>query len=120
MKREQKELPGLEEIEGGRETRWFTSSSCVVHHGDYAEVFVGGMLVGRYGPKDIWMRNILLVGLAEDPKIKRGKLARAFGLTPERLRQLRRIVEEQGIQALPGRLRGGSEQKVSSKKKPDL
>lgn len=117
MKREQIELPGLEENKGGPETRWFTSDSCVIHHGDYSEVFVGGLLVGRYGPKDVWMRNLLLVGLAEDPKIKRGKLARAFGLTPERLRQLRKIVEEQGIPALPKRLRGGSEQKLSSKKK---
>lgn len=117
MKREQKELPGLEENKGGRETRWFTSNSCVVHHGDFSEVFVGGMLVGRYGPKDIWMRNLLLVGLAEDPKIKRGKLAWAFGLTTERLRQLRQLVEEQGMQALPGRLRGGSEPRVDSKKK---
>lgn len=113
----QNELPGLEKNSEGPETRWFTSDSCVIHHGDYSEVFVGGLLVGRYGPEEVLMRNLLLVGLAEDPKIKRGKLARAFGITPERLRQLRKIAEEQGIAALPTRTRGGSEQKLSSKKK---
>jgi hypothetical protein len=118
MKREKNNvLPGLEDKSEGPETRWFTSDSCVIHHGDYSEVFVGGLLVGRYGPEDVMMRNLLLVGLAEDPKIKKGRLARAFGITPERLRQLRKIAEEQGTAALPRRKRGGSEQKLSSKKK---
>jgi hypothetical protein len=116
MKREQN-LPGLEGNSSGSETRWFTPNSCVIRHGDFSEVFVGGMLVGRYGPKEIWARNILLVGLAEDQTIKRGKLAWAFGLTAERLRQLRKIVADQGVDALPGRPRGGSTPKVSGKKK---
>lgn len=117
MKNEDKELPGLERIKVDHETRWFTSNSCVIHHENISEVFVGGLLVGRYGPKEIYMRNLLLIGLSEDSRIKRGKLAWAFGVSAERLRQLRQLVETEGVDSLPGRPRGGSSPKTNDKKK---
>lgn len=117
MNENNKELPGIDMEPDGKKTRWFTSDSCVVRSGDFSEVFVGGMLVGRFGPKEKWARNILMIGLSEDSSIKRGKLAWAFGISAERLRQLRTIAEEQGIEALTGHRPGGSKPKVSGKKK---
>ena len=116
MKRKETELPGLD-VDQSR-TRWFTSDSCVVRNGEFSEVFVSGFLVGQYGPKEIWARNILMVSLAQDASVKPGKLAWAFGISTERLRQLRRIAEEQGVEALAGKRRGGSKPKVGGKKKP--
>src|SRR5690606_4629220 len=49
-------------------------------------------------------RNAILVQLSEDPKCHLGRLAEAFGLSTERLRQLRREYEEGGLEALrPGK-----------------
>lgn len=52
-------------------------------------------------------RNLLLVGLAENPDIRLADLAFAFGLTTERLRQIRQVAREQGANALLVRPRIG-------------
>jgi len=96
------------------DVRWFTRGGCVIHYDDYTEVFVGGTLVGRFGPKEVAARNLLLVGLAEDRKIRKGRLARAFDISDEHLRRLRRTVEAGGLEALPRRPRGGSQPKVTA------
>jgi len=66
--------------------RWFPHHGCVVHDQEQAEVFVGGMLIGALGRRDVGLRNLLLVGLAKDRKVHKGRLAEAFGLGAERLR----------------------------------
>ncbi|MCI0673171.1 MAG: hypothetical protein L0Y64_22205, partial [Myxococcaceae bacterium] len=57
------------------------------------------------------MRNVLLAGLAEDPDVHLGQLALAFGLSPEAVRQIRRLYESKGLPALLTRKRGGMEPK---------
>ena len=53
------------------------------------------------------MRNLTLVGLAKDPKIK-GKLAAAFGISAEMLRRLNRRVEADGVKGIrPSTNKGG-------------
>jgi hypothetical protein len=51
---------------------------------------------------------VLLVGLSSEPSIKKGALAKAFGVSDEHRRRLCKITSEQGMRALPGRRRGGS------------
>ena len=90
------------------EPRWFSSDGCVVAHPEYMEVFVGGTLVGRYGRRDAdaVQRNLLLVCLSEDRRIKQVNLARAFSLTVQQVWRVRRLVNQHGIDALfglPGR-----------------
>ena len=98
---------------GQLETRWFASDSCVVYHSeDYVEVVVGGHIVGAFEPRDVHSRNLLLIGLSRDPKFKKGALARAFRLTDERLRQIRRVVETHGLSAMPQKASGGGEKKL--------
>jgi len=101
-------------IEGEESILWFSLSGCVVHHPDHIEVFVGGTLIGRFEPREVAARNLLLVGLAEDRRVRKGRLARAFGLSDEHLRRLRRTVEEGGLGALPRKARGGRKPKVTA------
>jgi transposase len=93
-------------------TRWFGPFSCVVHDTEEAKVFVSGLLIGSFTPSDVFSRNVLLVELSRERQIKKGALAAAFGVTDDHRRRICRIAEEQGLQAVPGRKRGGSEQKL--------
>ena len=93
-------------------TRWFGPFACVVHGQDLVEVFVSGLLIGDFEPKDVFSRNLLLVGLSKEPSINKGLLARSFEVSDNHRRRVCKIAEEQGPQAIPGRPRGGSEPKL--------
>ena len=72
-----------------KKVRWFSATGSVVYEPDAVEVHVGGTLIGSFNPKDKPARDLLLIGLAQDPHVRKGKLAKAFGLGSERLRQNR-------------------------------
>jgi len=95
-----------------RNTAWFGPFACVVHAPDSSEVFVSGLLIGSFAPSDVFARNILLVGLSNEPSIRKGALAAAFGVSDEHRRRVCKIAQERGLQAVPGRPRGGSEPKL--------
>ena len=92
-----------------RSSRWFSGQGCVVHRPGRVEVFVGGSLIGSYEPDDRGARNVVLVGLAQDPKAHLGNLAEAFDVWPETLRLIRRQAETEGLDAVIERAPGGSE-----------
>ena len=71
-------------------------------------VFVGGRLVGSFGAKEDAERNVLLMAVSEEPKAHFGHIAKAFGVSTEKIRLLRRLVERKGIGAVTTRKRGGS------------
>jgi hypothetical protein len=104
---------GFPSSDDGERYRWFAVDSCVEYDGDEARVYVGGKLVGVFGPKDVLARNLLLVGLAQEKKFKKGKLAWAFKLTDRQLLRIRQEVMEKGLDAIPSRPRGGSESKIT-------
>ena len=84
-------------------TRWFSSRGSVVERGRSTEVFIGGTLIGSFENDEPLKRNAILVQLAEDPNCHLGRLADAFDISSERLRQLRREYEQGGLEALrPG------------------
>ena len=88
--------------------RWFSSDGCVVRQAEHSEVFVGGTLVGSFTPRDDVQRNLLLVHLSTERRIKQIKLAQAFDLTVQQIWVIRRRVDKHGIDALFGRRgRGG-------------
>ncbi len=94
--------------EDATEPRWFSSDGCVVPHAEHTEVFVGGTLVGSFGRRDDVQRNLLLVHLSKDRRIKQIELAAAFSLTVQQVWVIRRRVDRHGIEALFGRPgRGG-------------
>jgi len=92
----------LGEIEGV-EVRWFSGRGCVEYRAGQRVVFVGGAIVGTFTEGQEGPRNVLVVQLAQDPKVTLGKLAWAFDISQETLRLLRRADEEHGPQAVWGR-----------------
>lgn len=94
---------------------WFSRGGVVVETGEGREVFVGGTLIGRFGPRDRAKRNAILMGLCGDPRIHLGKVSEAFGMSSETVRLMRRQFETEGLEAVVGRRPGGREQaKVSA------
>jgi hypothetical protein len=87
--------------------RWFSADGCVVQDGELRRVFAGGLLIGVFQRRAVGVRNLLLFGLARNSKIRKDKLALAFGLGPERLRVICRKAEEEGLEAIPQRPQGG-------------
>jgi hypothetical protein len=104
---------GFESYDDSR-FRWFAVDSCVEYDGDNARVYIGGKVIGVFGPKDVLARNLLLVGLAKEKKFKKGLLAWAFSLTDRQLLRIRQEVMEKGLDAIPSRPRGGSESKITA------
>ncbi len=100
-------LPGMAR-RGDSRTRWFCTNGAVHRRDDGVfEVTAGGVLVGTYTRTEPERRNLLLVALADNPLVALGELAWAFGMTTERLRQIRKIASDQGVDALLVRRRRG-------------
>ncbi len=97
--------------------KWFSEGGCVVYGDEAVEVFVRGTLIGSYAPGEVFLRNILLVELSQEPGIKKGALARAFGVGDKQRRRVCKIADEKGIEAIPGRRRGGSEPKLDERQR---
>lgn len=93
--------------------KWFPGGGCVVPESGGSVVFVRGTLIGHFGAGDRGARNVILVGLSEDPKVHLGKLAEAFDVSSEALRQMRRVYEREGMAPLLSRAPGGSEPKMT-------
>ena len=90
-------------------TTWFDAQSCVVLAEDGSRaVFVGGRLLGTFGPKDSAERNLLLIAVTEEPQAHYGRIATAFGVSAETIRLLHRLVERSGVAAVTTRKHGGS------------
>jgi hypothetical protein len=98
--------------------RYFYGSGggCVVERGEDREVYLGGVLLGSWREGETAARNVLLVTLTADPRIRLGKLSAAFGLSEERVRQLRRRHEQQGLPAIVSESKGG----LPRKRTPEL
>ncbi len=96
-------------------TRWFSTYGCVVVYDDHTEVFLGGSLVGVYDNGDRASQDILLICLSREPTARVGKLAKAFDISPETLRQVRRRYEADGFEAVIARPRPGAKRKMTPK-----
>lgn len=93
--------------------RYFSPHACVFAEGDQRSVFVGGTLVGSYDVDDKATRNAILVKLSEDPKVHLGKLAEAFGLGREQLRNLQKKYQAEGLAGVVEIKTGGRQRVVT-------
>ncbi len=110
----------LPEDDRKRGIRWFSPTGCVEQREESFHVFVGGTLVGSFDGSDATMRNVLAVTLSRDPLVHLGRLARALRISSERLRQLRRKMEEGGLAALTVPAKNGRPAKVTPKVRAKL
>lgn len=90
------------------EIRWFSPTGSVVVSGTRCSVFVGGMLLGEFdtADRDRGRRNVLVAAVAKSG-VHLQRLATAFGIGDEYLRNLRRKEEAGGPAALLIARRGG-------------
>lgn len=92
--------------------RYFSAHACVFVDGSRRSVFVGGSLVSSYDVTDKATRNAILIKLGEDPKVHLGKLAEAFELGREQLRNLQKKYRAGGLSAVMEIKKGGRERVV--------
>jgi transposase-like protein len=107
-------LPSVEATPRPR-TRYFSARGCVIVDEDQRHVVVGGMLVGSFHVDDLAGRNVILVGLARDPRVHLERLAEAFEIDDETLRRIRRRFEAGGLEAIVEPKQGGREKVVTAR-----
>lgn len=100
MKRGEAATLPLSDPDRERGIRWFSAVGCVVRRGQDREVWIGGTLIAAFDDSDVATRNTVAVFLSEDESMHLQRLAEAFELSPERLRQLRRAYESEGHDAI--------------------
>lgn len=100
------------------EVRRFSNDGSVVVRGPTSSVFIGGTMIGEFDERDQdrGRRNVLAVTLAKSDEFHLGRLASAFGITDEYLRQLRRKEEAEGLGSLL-LSRQGKESKVTAEQR---
>lgn len=81
--------------------------------GEQAEVFVGSTLIGMFERQDPRARNVILIGLCQGQRVRVGRVARAFRITGEMLRKVRRLYEKKGLEGLVGGKSRGREPKLA-------
>ena len=92
-------LPGIESV-ADPAMRWFSRNGCVLQDGEERLVFVGGTLVARFDESDAVARRLVLVGLAENKDQHIGRLAQAFGVCDDTVRNLQKRYAEGGAARL--------------------
>lgn len=91
-----------------RDAKWFGGGGCVVEADGQRHVFVRGVLVGSFGPKDQQMKKLLLVGLAQGEQVHLEQLSAAFGVSAGGLWKLRRVYREKGASGVLRLVQGGN------------
>lgn len=94
--------------------KWFGRSAVVVTRGDRRDVVVGGTLIGSFSDDERTERDLVLVALCHDPKVRYDALAKAFGISVEGLRLIRAAYDAGGPQAILDRRPRGRQPKVTS------
>ena len=114
-------MPQLPIAESTQSIGWFGPYCSVVDRDGMKQVFVGGVLVGQFDPdaRDRGPRNVYAVTLAKDRSVHLGRLAAAFGISEEYLRQLRRWEESEGWAAVLKRAAGG-QWRITAAKRGEL
>jgi len=105
------------------ETIWFSRSGSVTHYAGYSEIHLDGLLIGRWDHGEPGQRNLMLVNLAENKvngRVHLGNLARAFKVSPETLRVMRKQAQIEGLEAVMNRRNGGSQSKVTPELREQL
>jgi len=116
-------VPGVEpnvrvlDIDTTTATRWFSSIGGVVYAGDQVRAYVGDTLVGQFRCDEVVERDLLLSTLAQDPRVHLGHLAKAFDISSEMLRRIRRTRTEEGVAALVVRGRCGAPLRLNAQQR---
>jgi hypothetical protein len=92
-------LPGFDALESPTHF-WVNRDVCIVRDGDWRRLFFHGTQAASWREGETAIRNALLVQLAQEPRIILEDLAKAFELTSEAVRLIRRKAEAEGLLAV--------------------
>jgi hypothetical protein len=99
-------LPHVDELPRPR-VRYFSGTGCVVERGDWRDVFIGGWLISTFHIDDAATRNVAIIAVTRERRVRVGKLAQALGIHPDTVRAVRRRFEQGGLKAVLEQRPGG-------------
>jgi hypothetical protein len=79
---------------------WVNRDTCVVRDGEWRRIVFHGTQAAVWRVGETAIRNALLVQMAKEPRVVLEDLARAFELTSEAVRLIRRKAETEGLLAV--------------------
>ena len=92
-------LPGFGKC-GDPKQFWITRDTCLVRDGEWRRLVFHGTQAAAWRESETAIRNALLVQLAAEPKVILEDLAKAFELSSEAVRLIRRKAEREGLLAV--------------------
>ncbi len=92
-------LPGVPAI-ADRNLCYFAADGCVDHSDEPGAVYVGGKLIGTFTAKQPIERDLLIVAVCQEPRVRVGRVAEAFAVSTETVRRVRRRFEAGGVKAI--------------------
>lgn len=92
-------LPGFTGVDDPTQV-WLNRDTCIVREGEWRSIVFHGTRAATWREGETAIRNALLVQLAQEPRIILEDLAKAFGLSSEAVRLIRRKAEAEGLLAV--------------------
>jgi hypothetical protein len=92
-------LPGFTTVDDPKQI-WITCDTCLVRDGEWRRLIFHGTQAAAWREGETAIRNALLVQLAQEPRVILEDLAKAFELSSEAVRLIRRKAEQDGILAV--------------------
>lgn len=92
-------LPGVP-AEADVNLRYFAVDGCVDHSDEPRAVYVGGKLIGTFTDEQPIERDLLIVAVCQERRVRAGRVAEAFGVSTETVRRVRRRFEAGGVKAM--------------------
>jgi len=92
-------LPNVE-CDFDPKVRYFARESCVDYSDMPVAVYVGGNLIGTFTDEQPVERDLLIVVVCREPRVRMNRVAEAFGVSTETIRRIRRKHDHGGVQAI--------------------
>jgi Transposase protein len=92
-------LPSVS-VNADSNVRYFAKDGCVDYTNTPVAVYVGGHLIGTFTDEQLVERDLLIVVVCREPRVRMNHVAEAFGISTQTVRRIRRKHERGGVQAI--------------------
>lgn len=105
-------LPNVD-LDSDPSVRYFAKDCCVDYRDTPVAVYVGGNLIGTFTDEQRVERDVLIVVVCREPRVRMNRVAEAFRVSTEMIRLVRRKHERGGIESIAkGHRRGRPRQQT--------
>ena len=80
--------------------RYFAKDCCVDYTDTPVAVYVGGNLIGTFTDEQLVERDLLIVVVCREPRVRMNRVAEAFGVSTQTIRRIRRKYGRGGVQTI--------------------